>query len=43
MLKTYKNIDEESKEIMMRTLNEFLKIAKNNIKIGNIFKNSQED
>lgn len=43
MLKTYKNIDEESKEIMMKTLNEFLKIAKNNIKIGNIFKNSQED
>ena len=43
MLKTYKNIDEESKEIMIKTLNEFFKIAKKNIKIGNIFKNSQEN
>ncbi len=34
MLKTYKNIDEESKEIMMKTLNVFFEIAKSNIRIS---------
>lgn len=31
MLKTYKNIDDESKEIMIKTLSAFLTIAKDNI------------
>lgn len=34
MLKTYKNIDEESKEIMIKTLNAFFDIAKSNIRIN---------
>ena len=34
MLKTYKNIDDESKEIMLKTLNAFFTIAKSNIKIN---------
>ena len=34
MLKTYKNMDEESKEIMSKTLNELFRIGKGNIKIN---------
>lgn len=34
MLKTYRNVDEESKEILTKTLSSFLSTAKNNIKIG---------
>lgn len=34
MLKTYKNIDDESKEIMIQTLNVFFAIAKSNIRIS---------
>lgn len=34
MLKTYKNIDDNSKEIMIKTLKAFLGIARNNIIIG---------
>lgn len=34
MLKTYRNVDEESKEILTKTLSSFLLTAKNNIKIG---------
>ena len=33
MVKTYQNLEPESKEIMTKTLNAFLKIGKSNIRI----------
>ena len=41
MVKTYQNLDQESKKIMTKTLEEFLKIGKENIKIPK-FKRSIE-
>lgn len=33
MIKTYRNVDEESKDILIKTLSSFFEVAKNNIKI----------
>lgn len=46
MLRSYKNVDEESKEIMTKTLYAFFKVAKSNIKISKpkiTFKKSQDN
>ena len=40
MVKTYQNLDSETKKIMIKTLEEFLKIGKSNISIPKLKRNN---